>query len=785
MIGLENQQSIGWIWCKQEGYPKVKKNQLVYFRKEFDFEFEPKELCVKITADAKYKLYFNGTLVNVGPQKGDHQVHYVDTLDLTNLVVKGRNVILIQVLAIPNGHNMGNHGFHRTDTPGLYLSGYYVQEKQIDFVADATWKYQVAQVEILPESQGFAPLYFLEEAKGSERIRGIELPGFDETKWENAAIYSLFELPSILRPDYLEPRKIPLLFFALDNFSGVECIRQSVINKALWEDFLKEKCTILIPPNTREVIELSAGVETTAFLKLHMSQGKNSIIRILTSECYAYEPDGEISPFNMPKKGDRTDSEHGKLFGFIDTYEAGGYGDEEVTEVYEPFWFRTFRYVQLEIITNDEPLVLHSLSYIKNGYPLEVKTVVETSDESLEGIWEISERTLRLCMHETYEDCPFYEQLQYAMDSRSQILYTYAISADDRLARQCMDDFRRAVRYDGMINCSYPNYETNVIPGFSIYYIGMVYDHMLYFGDKKLIETHVPTILGILKFFKRHLTTDGIVGKVGGPIFREKYWSFIDWTSQWRETAGVPLATRKGPITMESLLYILGLKYSAKLFEFIGYDDMSDQMHRDAKKVQTAVKRLCRDAEGYFLDGPGINEYSQHTQVFAVLTETISSEEGKKYIHESFEDNGKFAQCSVAMMYYVFRALEKCNLYDRTNQLWDIWREMLDKKLTTCEEDSVSSRSDCHAWGALALYELPSVTLGVRPTAPGYSEIIVDPPLGHLTKAKGQVITPKGMVSVEWSVDQDKRAIKIKAPESIKIVERQQNYANEYTIIVE
>ena len=132
---------------------------------------------------------------------------------------------------------------------------------------------------------------------------------------------------------------------------------------------------------------------------------------------------------------------------------------------------------------------------METGYPLEIQSEVKTSDKSLDDIWDISARTLKRCMHETYEDCPFYEQLQYAMDSRSQILYTYAVSADDRLARKCIDDFRRSTKYDGLLNCSYPNRMRNVIPGFSIYYIGMIYDHMMYFGDRQLVEENSDFIV--------------------------------------------------------------------------------------------------------------------------------------------------------------------------------------------------------------------------------------------------------------------------------------------------
>lgn len=210
------------------------------------------------------------------------------------------------------------------------------------------------------------------------------------------------------------------------------------------------------------------------------TDGKDAEVSLLYAE--AYVQDGFVGPEHIPVKADRMDKEHGHLQGYEDLYHVAGFGSETEYEVYEPYWFRTFRFVRLHIRTGKEALRLHILDYEETGYPLQIESYVATSDPSLQQIWEISARTLKRCMHETYEDCPFYEQLQYIMDARTQILYTYAVSADDRLARKCMDDLRRSQRYDGVLNCSYPNCNTNVIPGFSIYYILMVHDHMMYLG---------------------------------------------------------------------------------------------------------------------------------------------------------------------------------------------------------------------------------------------------------------------------------------------------------------
>lgn len=89
-----------------------------------------------------------------------------------------------------------------------------------------------------------------------------------------------------------------------------------------------------------------------------------------------------------------------------------------------------------------------------------------------------------------------------------------AISADDRLARQAMEAFRRSQRPDGLINADAPTVKSNVIPAFSIYYLLMVHDHMMYFGDKALAKRHLPAIDGILGFLTGIFRNRALWGKV-------------------------------------------------------------------------------------------------------------------------------------------------------------------------------------------------------------------------------------------------------------------------------
>lgn len=753
-----------WIWTQEWEGKDENTPRMVYFRKRFVLEKEPEAARIEISADTKYKLYVNERFVEIGPSRGDREVWFADTVNLLPFLHKGENVMAVIVLRYPVRREEGNHGMFRTEIPGLYVRGEVKtgQGNSLDISADESWKtYTDRETRFVKEEEGFAPLMIHEEAAGSPVFSCWKKVAWDDSNWMKAVCYPRALFHGTVSPGNLNPRTIAFMYRKKRSFAGI------MESNGLQKKMTAGKTLWMVPARSVMRAVLDAGEEMTGYLSLALAGGKGAKVTLLEAECFVQS---EKSPTcGVPVKGDRLDWAQGHLEGYRDIYRVAGIGTAREPEVYEPFWYRTFRLIEVTIQTMDEPLTVLRMNYEETGYPLDVRTHVETSDSTLKEIWDISERTLRRCMHESYEDCPFYEQLQYTMDTRAQILYTYSVAADDRLARKAIDDFSRAQRSGGLLNCSYPNMNPNVIPGFSIYYILMLYDHMMYFGDKKLLLRYLPTADKILNYFDRHLTPEGLVDKVGGVLGETPYWSFIDWAAEWNPTSGMPPCGLHGPITMESLLYVYGLQKAAEVTRFVGRTDTANEYAARAKAVQRAVRTYCRRPDGMITDGPGSTDISQHGQVFGILTGTLDQSAGRVNILRTMEEPG-CPQCTVAMCFYLFRALEKCGLYEYTDRYWNIWRKMVRLGCTTSIESEDYSRSECHAWGALALYELPSAILGVRPAAPGYRKMEIRPHTEYLDYALGSVFTPVGEVKVSWDKRDGELKMKAVTPEGIDYV---------------
>ena len=85
-------------------------------------------------------------------------------------------------------------------------------------------------------------------------------------------------------------------------------------------------------------------------------------------------------------------------------------------------WWRTFRYIQVVVETSDEALTISDIRAAFTAYPFQLRATFQSSDPTLQRIFDVGWRTARLGAFETYMDTPYWEQLQYVGDTRIQAL---------------------------------------------------------------------------------------------------------------------------------------------------------------------------------------------------------------------------------------------------------------------------------------------------------------------------------------------------------------------------
>lgn len=572
-----------------------------------------------------------------------------------------------------------------------------------------------------------------EHVDGTKLQYGWQLAGFDDSAW-SAAIPATPQrkMSPMVDPWRLFPRGIPLLPEITTRFDGVVRCSDPNLTEA-WRQLLSGDAAFDIPAKSTHWVEIEANQLTTGFLDLCMTSNETDDthsaprVEILCSECY----ESSMEAFTRRTKSDRTDFENGVLYGMTDTYTL-----HKGKNHYSPFWFRTFRYIRLTINTTQSsaPTSINSFTYRSTHYPLEIRTEIQTSDTLTRKLWDISVNTLRNCMHETYEDCPFYEQNQFAMDTRSMILFTYLLSRDDRLARKAMQEFYATRREDGLIetHTPCPGRNTN-IPTFSLFWVLMVWDHMVHFGDEVLVRSYIGAVDGVLDYFHQRINPDtGLVGR-----FDDDTWAFVDWADGWATPSkgfwgiAVPPAYYKtGSATYHSLVYAYVLSKASELCLFLGRNDTSREYIGRRDQLLGAVKTHCFDEKtGFFLDGPGsFGEASQHCQVFAVLSGCVSGEEAKILLRRSLlqrQEHG-LVKASFALGFYVFRAVSLAGVYEECwATLIQPWEKMIADNLTTWAESESMMRSDCHGWSASPIWEIGTEILGVKVRSQQYVDRVL------------------------------------------------------------
>ncbi len=703
-----------------------------HFRKSITLTQVPARFVVHLSADNRYRLFVNGQSVALGPARSDLLNWNYETLDLAPFLKPGNNVIAAQVWYLSDSAPFAQMSYQ----VGFVMQGDTEAEKMVN--TDKSWK--------VIRNDAYEPLkhtklqtYIVvgdgDHVTASKYPWGWEQPGFDDSQWPAAQQLWFPVKPRGLGSDgnwALVPRQIPLL----ESFTQrLKAVRRAE-NGRMTNAFLEGKAPVEVPSKTKAVFLLDQSHLTNAYPELTVSRGKGATVTLAYAEALVND---------KRQKGNRNEVEGRQLIGFEDQFIADGQ-----RRTFRPLWFRTYRYVQITVETAGEPVVLEDFVGQYTGYPLVEKARFASSDSTLTNIWNVGWRTARLCAGETYFDCPYYEQLQYVGDTRVQSMISLYVSGDDRLMRKALLDFDHSRIPDGLTQSRYPSADLQVIPTFSLFWVCMVHDYWMHRQDDAFVKSLLPGMADVMRWHEQRLAPNNL----NGPL---EWWNFVDWAWPWSDEArigGVPPGVRDGSSTL-SLQQAYTYLRAAEVFAHFGQNDVAENYRGLAARIKKAVRETCWDAgRGLMADTPAKKTFSQHANILAVLTDAVPIAQQptllQKIMAPTTNSPTDLTQATFYFKYYLFQALKKTGMGDQLVPQLKPWRDMLAIGLTTFAEQPEPTRSDCHAWSASPLYEFLSTVCGINPAEPGFRSVRIEPFLGNLTFAEGQMPHPLGEIAVRF-----------------------------------
>lgn len=717
------------------------------FRREFTIVAKPDKYTIRITADSRYKLWVNGVFIGRGPLKGTLEHYHYETFDIAHHLLKGDNLVAVEVrrfgndgpLSVVYGENAGLFIQDLTsnilNTPGNWLT--HIDTSITRNIED-------------PFTEPLEFLGPLDKIRPAERPLDWNLLNFDPYSWKPAVSMGPppFSRGFGLAPNYtLFPSEIPQLTETPRSFSRV----------------LKQRRETTLPftfeAKRQDEIWLDAGNLTTSYPVLKFSGGAGRKVRITYAEALGSWNESK-GKRNWTKFGRRDDTNTLDPHGYHDLIELSG-----GTYRFEPFHWRTFWFIKIEIEAGTEAVTLEHASHLFTTFPQEYSATFNCPEPDIGRYWDISLRTLRLCAHETYEDCPYFEQLSYVGDSRLQALCSYYLANNSRMARRSIRLYRDSMGANGLTAGRAPAQGRQLIPAFSLHWILMLGDYWMWNGksEQAFVAESLLNVDAVLNYFKNRLNADGFVGHIDD-------WAWTDWVKTWDEGVSPAIASNKGS-TYLTALFAYALKTAIALHRDFGNDhDAAKWSQLHAQLVSNISEQAWSSNEGLFAETPHNErfEFTQHSQTMAILA-GASSKERNVHIMQRLLSDKALAPCSLFHSFYLARALEETGYYHNFfTQILSPWRDMVCNGLSTWQEEADPSRSDCHAWSSWIVVDFLRSILGARPATPGWKSICIRPQYSATDSAKGKIPTPVGLIAIAWRKETPERLrIDVTAPTGI------------------
>ncbi len=429
---------------------------------------------------------------------------------------------------------------------------------------------------------------------------------------------------------------------------------------------------------------------------------------------------------------------------------------------------RSGRYVFITLRNQKTPVRIRNFTLIESTYPVNAIGSFSCSDGRLDKIWQISTRTLKLCMEDTFTDCPLYEQTHWVGDARNESLIAYPVFGSTDLAQHCIWQTAQSMEYFPMAGCQVPSGWDCLLPAWSFLWGISTWDYYWYTGDKDYLRAIYPYAIKNLKGAEKYVNDQG--------LFSASFWNLFDWS-------GID----QGPKTVlhNSLFMVGAIDAALKEAKALGDDTDVAWLTGLRQKLVTGSNRLWNERKRAYVDsihddGKLSDSICQHTSILALLYDIVEKDKNVLARWNLLDPPVDMVRIgSPFAMLYLYEAFEKIGQEDQTiKQIYRHYLPMLETGATTVWEsfptgttgsDGFPTRSHCHAWSSAPSYFLNRIILGLKATEPGGTAYQLSPRLNGLTWARGTMATAQGPITVSWKVSSNTLTVEYTAPEGVKI----------------
>jgi len=741
-----------WIWDRapEEAFwwkTTDAEARSVLLRRTFAVAALPRSLPVRVTCDSRYELYLNGGFVGRGPIRSEPEHLGWDEHDLAPHLTDGQNV----VVALCHYYGQPGPWWLPAAPLGTLGRGSFCLETSLDatieILTDESWRTADAGRGTAGDRgmHSFPP----EIIDGRRLPESLHDPAADDTGWAAAVVVAGRGHGTVLdRPPaapYMTPLRRPIPAMTRSFLDPIALAVDIPVRVGLTDGPVTTWATVDRGEGPRVATVWDLGGISIGHVHLRVAAGpdeRGALVDVVGGEDL--RPDGlpEIAPREWAAR-----------------YVVAGRADENVS-FFDPVGLRY-------VAAHHPPGVRVELGFEEARYPREEGASFGSDDARYDERWQVGLRTVDVCSTDAFLDCPGREQRAWVSDAYPQILVSLATNPDRRLVRHHLALTARSRLAGGLLAaaaaCDFARVGfTN--PEYSLHWIRSLAAYWRYTGDEAFVRAHLSIADGVIERYEVQRGASGLLEDFPG-------WVFLDWAQMDRDIV----------TGTHDALYAAALGDYAEL---PGASGVSDLIARTAG----AFEALWDAERGVYVDAMGqrgrSRRISQHTNGAALLAGIVPAErvsgvikrvvdptqlggrlvitqtsadaraEGRipTFQYEAPDDFDEERDVVAAQPWFCRYLHEAFFRHDRRDLiLASLLRWPIIPGNGTFQEfwDAEPGRSSrCQGWSASPTFDLTTYVLGVRPTAPGFGSMTIDPYLGSLGRASGRVPTPHGWVTV-------------------------------------